>query len=387
MDSYGIHNAQLQGNSMAGYVNSYNDQVRAHNKAATDAYMKVKGDASSTKELLDAHLGGMTAFDSLSGLHGAFQTYKATQKYGGLGNSLVRGTQANLHAMTGGRLGQIAMGPNEAAARGVEQGEYNLTAGAKKGAMAMKGAVARSGALGTSAIGTQRTADAEASVQRGAENLEAQAPSRASQVVGHVTEDVAEGQAEDRALGVGWEKAGAQSDPAKSLYKIGQEAKVGGSDEGLGLEGKIFKKGLVKAGVDEGVAHTIGAVSGAVTSAGMGIETAVSDFGDGGAKWKSMDKEQKWGQGFDLASSVVGVADTFVPELAPVSAILGGIGAALDLAGGSEAEKSKVSSAQTTAKTSQEATISQPSVKGTVATSTGQTALQKVGGSAPTSSY
>ena len=93
MDSYGIHNAQLQGNSMAGYVNSYNDQVRAHNNAATDAYMKVKGDASSSKELLDAHLGGMTAFDSLSGLHGAFQTYKATQKYGGLGNSLVRGTQ------------------------------------------------------------------------------------------------------------------------------------------------------------------------------------------------------------------------------------------------------------------------------------------------------
>ena len=141
MDSYGIHQAQLQGNSMASYVNSYNDKIRAIKQSAYNNYQEAKKSDKTADEILNAHMGAMTGFDSLSAIHGTYQTYKATQKYGGLGNALVRGTQDNLFHMSGGRVGVPAMGPAEAEARGLEQVDYDLGAMARKGAGSLKTAV------------------------------------------------------------------------------------------------------------------------------------------------------------------------------------------------------------------------------------------------------
>ena len=392
MDSYGIHQAQLQGNSMAGYVQNYNDTVRAHKQGALSTYNKAKKDGQTSKDILDAHLGGATAIDGLSGVHAGYQFYKSKQLYGGVGNAIVNGTNANLHAMTGGKLGMIAMGPNESLARGVTPANVDLGAPFKKagnvlqsgaqslGDMAKK--VVSGGAPETGVFQLQG-AGGEVGIPKGATGSAPTGPP-ASVSGGDVEKGQAEvekGQAEDRAMGVGWEKEGAQSDPSKSLTQIGEDAKVGESDAGLSLQGKVLKAGLKKAGVNQGVAHSLGAVSGAVVSGAMGIDSAVDDFGDGGKKWKSDDGLQKAGQVFDFASDAVGVVDTFVPELAPLGAILGGVGAVMDMIGGDQAESKKKSQAQSTYKNaSSESYTSAPDVKGTVATTTGPTSLQKVSG-------
>lgn len=385
-DSYGIHEAQQQGNSMANYVNDYNSQVRAHNQSAHDQYMKVKNNASSTKDLLDAHEGGLTAWDGLNGLHGAFQTYKATQKYQGLGNAFARGTQENLFSMTGGKYGAPAMGPNEAATRGVQQGQYDLTSGAKKVASSIQEG-AESVNQKTKLMGLQ--GERQQSVAKFNQNsgLGSSYDNTATQgsAKGTVSATVGEAQEKDRQLGIGW-SAENQTDATKSMTQLGEDAKVGASDEGLGLQAKVLKKGLVAAGIDKGVAHTLGKISGGVVGAGMGIETAVSDFSGKDDAWSKMNTTQKVGQGFDMVSDAMSVADTFVPELTPFTAIVGGIGAALDIKGGDDAESKKVSTAQSTDSSSQQKTISAPSERTTTATTTAPTSLQKVS-QASSSSY
>ena len=51
-DSYGIHEAQQQGNSHAGYVNDYNDKVRAHNQGALKDYQTAQTNLKSGKDML-----------------------------------------------------------------------------------------------------------------------------------------------------------------------------------------------------------------------------------------------------------------------------------------------------------------------------------------------
>ena len=140
--------------------------------------------------------------------------------------------------------------------------------------------------------------------------------------------------------------------------------------------------------MDAGISHSIGALSGGLLAGGLGVSKAIDDFGDGAKTWKGMNTIQKWGQGFDLAGSSVGVIDAVAPELAPLSAVLGGVGAVLDLVGGEKQAKMKQAEASKNyASATGEEEISAPSVKGTVATTTGATSLQKVGGVAHSSSY
>jgi len=325
MDSYGIRAAQLQGNSHANYVNDYNDKVRAHNQGALKDYQDAKNNLVSGKDMLNEKMGAMTGFDAINGMTGAYQAYKAVQKYGGVGNALIKNTQANLHQLTGGRLGTFAQGPNEAQVRNA----LNMTA--SKGKQTAGGAQA-----------------------------------------------VIKAQAKDKALGVGWEKAGAQSDPMKSSAQISEDAKIGATDEGLNTEGKILKKGLVTAGVDSELAHVVGASAGGIIGGAELASTIDTDFGSD-KQWSKDNTEQKVGQGFDMAGDALSMASTFVPELAPVAAIVGGIGAVFDLAGGDKAEKGKLTAAGSVASASKQQTISAaPAQRTTTATVTAPTSLQKV---------
>tara|TARA_R110001599_G_scaffold29601_3_gene100998 strand:+ start:70 stop:1071 length:1002 start_codon:yes stop_codon:yes gene_type:complete len=331
-DSYGIHEAQQQGNSHAGYVNDYNDKVRAHNQGALKDYQTAQTNLKSGKDMLQEKMGAMTGFDAINGLTGAYQTYKSIQKYGGVGQAFVKDTSANIHQLTGGRLGTFAMGPAETQTRNA----LNMTA------------------------------------------------SKAKQTAGGA-QAVIKAQAKDRALGIGWEKKGAQSDPLKSSSQISEDAKIGATDEGLNTEGKILKKGLTTAGVDSDVAHIVGQSAGGILGGAELASTIDEDFGSDD-KWKSDDTEQKIGQGFDMAGDVLSMASTFVPGLAPISAVVGGIGAIFDLEGGDEAESKKLSTAKGTYTSSQQQTISAPTEKTTTATATAPTSLQKVS-QASSSSY
>ena len=333
MDSYGIHQAQLQGSSSANYVNNYNDRLKAHKAGAFKDYQDTKNNLVSGKDMLNEKMGAMTGFDAINGMTGAYQSYKAVQKYGGVGNALVKNTQANLHQLTGGRLGTFAQGPAETQVRKA----LNMTA--SKGKQTMGGAQA-----------------------------------------------VAKAQAQDRALGTGWEKEGAQSDPLKSSAQISEDAKIGATDEGLNTEGKILKKGLTTAGVDGEVAHVVGASAGGVIGGIELASTINTDFGSDD-KWKSDNTEQKVGQGFDMAGDALSMASTFVPELAPVAAVVGGIGALFDLAGGDKAEKGKAQQAKSTyqAQSGGTAKSAPQQEKLTTATTTGTTSLQKVGSSSSSS--
>ena len=463
MDSYGIHSAQLQGNSMAGYVNNYNDKVKAMKQSAMGEYNKAKSDASSSQDLLDAHLGGTTAMDVANGITGAYASYQATKKYGGVGNAFARNTSANMYNMTSGKVGLPAMGPNEAVARGIDRSEIDIGGAIKKTAGAMKGGVESAVSSGTKAV-SGAVGSAVSSAKSGVENFGARAmgldqeqgvtgrrttdpttgrpitgarpvaetpveptdprgpvgsqPSRAelggdtmsrpdapplpsanrdsarAQLVSEAPDttptggNVAEAQQKDKDLGVGWEKEGAQTDATKSMSQLREGAQAGASDEGLSLTGKIIKKGAMTAGLDQGIAHGLGAVSGAVVGGAMGIGTAVSDFGDGEKQWKGDNTTQKAGDVFSMAGSAMEVADTFVPELAPVSAVLGGIGAVLDFVGGEEKKGVTATASATKLQQSQNVqSMKAPDYKQTTATTTGQTSLQKVGGISSSSSY
>tara|TARA_R110002167_G_scaffold359075_3_gene575469 strand:- start:1179 stop:2180 length:1002 start_codon:yes stop_codon:yes gene_type:complete len=333
MDSYGIHQAQLQGNSSAGYVNRYNDKLKAHQQGALKDYQDSQKSMKSGKDMLNEKMGAMTGFDAINGMTGAYQSYKAVQKYGGVGNALMKNTSANLHQLSGGKIGTFAQGPNEAQTRNA----LNMTASKTK----------------------QTSGGARA---------------------------VTQAQAKDRALGTGWEKEGAQSDPLKSSAQIGSDAKIGATNEGLNTEGKILKKGLTTAGVDSDVAHVIGQSAGGVIGGVELASTINTDFGSD-KQFSKDNTEQKIGQGFDMAGDVLSMASTFVPELAPVSAVVGGIGALFDLEGGDKAEAKK--STASTQKFNVDSGGSMKTAvqqKQTTATSTQPTSLQKVAG-ATSSSY
>ena len=333
MDSYGIHQAQLQGNSSAGYVNRYNDKLKAHQQGALKDYQDSQKSMKSGKDMLNEKMGAMTGFDAINGMTGAYQSYKAVQKYGGVGNALMKNTSANLHQLSGGKIGTFAQGPNEAQTRNA----LNMTASKTK----------------------QTSGGARA---------------------------VTQAQAKDRALGTGWEKEGAQSDPMKSSAQIGSDAKIGATNEGLNTEGKILKKGLTTAGVDSDVAHVIGQSAGGVIGGVELASTINTDFGSD-KQFSKDNTEQKIGQGFDMAGDVLSMASTFVPELAPVSAVVGGIGALFDLEGGDKAEAKK--STASTQKFNVDSGGSMKTAvqqKQTTATSTQPTSLQKVAG-ATSSSY
>lgn len=332
MDSYGIHQAQLQGNSSAGYVNAYNQKLSAHKQVALKDYQDAQKNLKSGKDMLNEKMGAMTGFDAINGMTGAYQSYKAVQKYGGIGQAFIKNTQANLHQLTGGKMGTFAQGPAETQVRKA----LNMTA--SKGKQTIGGAQA-----------------------------------------------VAKAQASDRALGTGWEKAGAQSDPLKSSAQISEDAKIGATDEGLNTEGKILKKGLTTAGVDSDVAHVIGQSAGGVIGGVELASTIDEDFGSD-KQWSKDNTEQKIGQGFDMAGDVLSMASTFVPELAPVSAVVGGIGALFDLEGGDKAEATK--STASTQKYNVDSGGSMKTAvqqKQTTATSTQPTSLQKVASSSSSS--
>ena len=193
-------------------------------------------------------------------------------------------------------------------------------------------------------------------------------------------------QTQDKALGVGWEKEGAQSDPLKSSAQISSDAKIGATDEGLNTEGKIIKKGLKTAGVDSDVAHVVGQSAGGVIG-GLSLASSLNtDFGSD-KQFSKDNTEQKIGQGFDMAGDVLSMASTFVPELAPISAVVGGIGALLDLGGGDKAEKTKATASTQKFNVDSGGTMKTAvQQKQTTATSTAPTSLQKVAG-ASSSSY
>ena len=336
MDSYGIHQAQLQGNSSAGYVNRYNDRLKAHQQGALKDYQDSQKSLKSGKDMLNEKMGAMTGFDAINGMTGAYQSYKAVQKYGGVGNALMKNTSANLHQLTGGKIGTFAQGPNETLTRD------SLNRASKISPL--------------SADQTTRGGEA-----------------------------VTRAQAKDRALGTGWEKEGAQSDPLKSSAQISEDAKIGATNEGLNTEGKILKKGLTTAGVDSDVAHVIGQSAGGVIGGVELASTIDTDFGSD-KQFSKDNTEQKIGQGFDMAGDVLSMASTFVPELAPVSAVVGGIGAFFDLEGGDKAEKTK--STASTQKFNVDSGGSMKTAvqqKQTTATSTQPTSLQKVASSSSSS--
>ena len=280
MESYGIHEAQMNPSSYGSAVQTYNERIRNHNAMATKSYQDTKKQMGTSNEIKGGMDAGGTAFKTLSGIHAGMNSYAMVSKFGGgwqgMKSALVDGTSQNVNQMTKGLLGTKAIGPE--------------------------------------------------------------------------------------------------------LENAGESI----ADEGLSLEGKLGKSIAKASGISEDVAHVGGALLGPISDVASGVTTAVEDFGEG--KWKSQNKTQDAGDTLGMIGDAVGVASSFAPVLAPISAALEGASALVDWIGDDEADKSKASANLSDLKQNTETTVARPAEAETsTATFTGPTALQKVSGH--TSSY
>ena len=330
MDSYGIKEAQMAGHSQSDYVQQYNDHVKEHNHLATNAYLNTKSQLAGSQASATDRSIGMDAYHSLGAIHTGFEHVAMLRKYGGYKNALVQGTAHNIYNLSGGKLGQVPIGPKEMGVRNQLQ------------------ATIKSSPAGRLTTNQRYTGTADIEAAR--------------------TQDSA----------AGFKLYGKSTD---SLETIGKETTQDLTSEGMSLEGKVAKKLSGAIGLGEAASHSVGQLAGGIEAGVGGVATAIEDFSSGAKKFKSENTNQKFGDVTGMVGSAVGVAATFVPILAPVAAVLSGVSAIEDFIGGHEADTKTNQSAATNYKSNLMTQKSQPIRQmGSTATDTGRTSLQKVSG-------
>ena len=429
MDIYGIHAAQLQGNSHAEYVKQYNSKVAAHNTAAYEKYKSAKDTATGIDEMINAKLGVEGAEHIGSGIHSVFQGVQGIKQYGSLGKYASAGTSHNMFELTGGRYGSLPMGPNETLAR---RGEAMADTGATA---ALKSAGESIAAVGTKAKGVVSSAmsagkftprplagpldeafirgKTEQLTERTARGVEASDSIEGVEGKGLMGESISgqhylgdsaasrrfpdpqvsigdasgkavqEAQEKDKALGWGKE-ATPLSDAMKSeselseVKSLSSAAAKKASGEHMGLMGKVVK-GMGEKVLGEGsdVAHYAGVAAGPLGD----IAAGVMDTEDMAKHWKTLNTADKVGDVSGDISSALGVASAAIPVLAPFAAVVGAVSAIADLIGGVEGEKKKASDSLATLQQDTQKKMKDTTATATsTATMTQPTSLQKMGG-------
>ena len=387
MDIYGIHAAQLQGNSHAEYVKEHNTQVAAHNQQAYQVYKNARATATTYNDVLNTKLGAMGAEHLGSGIHALYQGVKGVQQYGSVGKYARAGTSHNLFEITGGKYGTMPMGPNETLARtGAAMKDTGVV---KKLGAPISAIHGQSEAIDTAwkePSAAQYGSDWAARGQKAAEPVLSSAPQAPK---GDFTGSlVKEAQAKDKPLGWGT-KDTPQSDPTKTMTKIkagmadDAEATRAASTDHMSLMGKMVKGAGEKVlGEGSEVAHFAGVAAGPLADLG-GMALATEDIAE---NWKKDDTAEKVGDVAGEIGGALGVASAAAPVLAPIAAVVGAVGAIADLIGGiGEESKAKKDQQSALTQSIQTKLPQQRMAQTSTATMTQPTALQKMSGSS--SSY
>lgn len=374
MESYGIHAAQLQGNAETASNHDFINQVRSHNQQVMSNYKSAKEKADSAGDISGGEYGGLSTYQSLSGVHAAYQSYQQMKNYGGglkgAGRAITAGAGANLYDLSGGRFGKVPMGPMEAKARArtTDDPVYN-----RRTQLAVEGTGA-DGELKAGATADQRAAVGYRTAQRGLDATPAG--------VSHSAQQIAFGQAQDKASGA-VDSSRAANPIDKTTAEIRAAATTEG-DKGLGFEGKIMKKGITMATGSEAIGHTIGAL------APVGQDIAGMAYGayDIAENWKKDNTAQKTGAVLGEVGGALDMIGTAVPVLAPLGLAVDAASAISDLIGGVEKDKDAVSAAAGARDAGLQTAPKQAdnSVQSSTTTQTAPTSLQKLSGGS-TSSY
>tara|TARA_R110000737_G_scaffold351161_2_gene392484 strand:+ start:9562 stop:10554 length:993 start_codon:yes stop_codon:yes gene_type:complete len=329
MDSYGIHAAQLQGNAETASNHDYINQVRQHNQKVVSDYQSAVSGAQTKGEESDAKGGAESTYAAMRGVHSALQSYNTIRQYGGVKGALTTGVSQNIYDLTGGKAGSVPMGKYEARARDATTDNPSYE------------------------------------------------PMRNPQ--GSAEAQISAGQ--ERDVAGGWTRA---ANPAnKTTAEIQAGAKMGENNEGLGFEGKVAKKLATTAGIDEGIAHGIGAASSVATGLGSMAYGAYNIA----ENWKSDNTAQKTGAVLGEIGGAIDLAGAAAPVLAPIGLAFDAASAISDLIGGVQKESSSLKTASD-AKSSD--MLSAPkqrdnNVQSSTTTQTAPTSLQKLSGGSSSS--
>ena len=385
MDSYGIHEAQLQGNAATLTNDKYNTDVRNHNQAALQQYKSkmagVKGAGDQMKEMD----GGLTAWHTLSGVHNAIQGYNQYKMYGGFKNAITTGAQHNLYQVSGGRMGSAPMGPTEKGVRAQTEGSVS-----SKPKVDYSGEVDSDLQADKNVSGMVRDPTRPNVFKQPVEQLSegVSGPSTAQQTMEGGADrgtKVAAAQSMDRAAGY----TGPQTDASKTTGQLATEAKatpLAKSSAGLSLEGESLK-GMMKTvggAKGEAIGHAVGMAIGPVSGlVQIGENTAdiAENWGKDSTAKKVSDIAGDIGGALDVASAVA-------PVLAPVAAAADLISGVADLVSGISKEhaslKSSTSSYQSSVLAGKGSAA--PIQSGSTTTAMAKSSIQKVS-SAGSSSY
>jgi len=378
MDSYGIREAQMEGNAATLTNDKYNTDVRNHNHAALQQFNTTKAGIQGAGDQMKAMDGGLTAWHTLSGIHNAVQGYNQYKMYGGFKNALTTGAQHNIYQMSGGRAGSAPMGP-------VEKGVRAQTEGAGLGAkpkMAYTGDMDNDLAMDDHVKGMVRDPARPNVFKQPVEQLQegVSGPRTAQQTMeasgGDRASKVAAAQGQDRAMGY----TGPTTDASKTTGQLATEAKAAPLQKGtagLSLEGEGIKGVMSKLGGAKG--EMIGHAMGMAAPVIGGIASIAENTTDIAEHWKSDSTSQKVS---DVAGDIGGALDiaaVAAPVLAPIAGIADIVSGVASLVGGIKKEGQKLSSATSSYATSQVASKdSMASAQSSTTTSQGPSSTQKV---------
>ena len=371
MDSYGIHAAQLQGNAETASNRDYINQVRSHNQQVMTNYKAAKEKADSAGDISGGEYGGLSTYQSLSGVHAAYQSYQQMKAYGGglkgIATAATTGASHNLYDISGGRYGQVPMGKYEAMARArtTDNPEYVAQQSLAKEATDDTGGLK---------FGATREQQAAYSSVMGQRQLD-QTPAG----MDHSAQQIGYAQRMDKQQG--WTRDANPLD--KTTAEIREGANMA-SDEGLGFEGKVIKKGLTLATGSEGIGH----IAGAVAPVGQDIAGLAYGAYDIAENWKKDNVAQKTGSVLGEIGGALDIAGAAAPVLAPVGVAFDAASAISDLIGGVEKDHDAVKSAGATKDAALQTApkLQDSGVQSSTTTQTAPTSLQKLSGGS-TSSY
>ena len=386
MDSYGIHEAQLQGNAATQSNDKYNTSVRNHNAAALQQFNTSKAGVKGAGDQMKEMDGGLTAWHTLSGIHNAVQGYNQYKMYGGFKNAITTGAQHNIYQMSGGRAGSAPMGPVEKSVRGQTEG---AGLGAKP-KMAYTGDMDNDLAMDEHVQGMVRDPARPNVFKQPVEQLQegVSGPRTAQQTMeasgGDRASKVAAAQGQDRAAGY----TGPTTDATKTTGQLATEAKAAPLQKGtagLSLEGEGIKGVMSKLGGAKG--EMIGHAMGMAAPVVGGIASIAEDTTDMAEHWKTDNTAQKVS---DIAGDVGGVLDiaaVAAPVLAPLAGIADVVSGVASLVGGVKTEGQKLVSATKSYATNQVASKgAMQSNQSSTTTTMGPSSTQKVA-QAGSSSY
>ena len=390
MDSYGIHEAQLQGNASTLSNDKYNTSVRNHNAAALQQFNTKKAGVKGAGDQMKEMDGGLTAWHTLSGIHNAVQGYNQYKMYGGFRNAITTGAQHNIYQMSGGRAGSAPMGPVEKSVRAQTEGAglggpkvpVKYTGGMADDAAAVQNIQNLQGMVRDPArpnVFKQPVEQLQEGVlgpRTAQQTMEAPGMDRASKV--------AAAQGQDRAMGY----TGPTTDATKTTGQLATEAKAAPLQKGtagLSLEGEGIKGVMSKLGGAKG--EMIGHAMGMAAPVLGGIASIAEDTTDMAEHWKTDNTAQKVS---DIAGDVGGALDiaaVAAPVLAPLAGIADVVSGVASLVGGVKKEGQKLASATKSYATNQVASKgAMQSNQSSTTTTMGPSSTQKVA-QAGSSSY